>query len=283
MATLLPPPKRKKLYHGISEPQELPQQAPNIVVQFVSDDDGEVLAPAVTIPANLPRDALEVLVNKLRPSDDEPVPFSFHVALPEQIAAPGLPTRIVISSSIDADILSHPSDAFTPEDILIVRCTPQSVFRVRPATRCSSSLSGTRIDLSIFSYSPQARQDMLPRYFARLSRPREIYSLRAQATLQQDCGISIRRHLLIPFRAIMAGFCVSSGRRWSGNLRLVVTMGTYVFFAPSFLPPPLNNHAQVRIWDPKTGKPIGEALKGHSKWITSLAWEPTHLYILISF
>ena len=34
----------------------------------------------------------------------------------------------------------------------------------------------------------------------------------------------------------------------------------------------------MRLWDPKTGKPIGDALKGHSKWVTSLSWEPIHLY-----
>lgn len=34
---------------------------------------------------------------------------------------------------------------------------------------------------------------------------------------------------------------------------------------------------QVRLWDPKTGNALGEALKGHQKWITSLAWEPVHL------
>lgn len=37
---------------------------------------------------------------------------------------------------------------------------------------------------------------------------------------------------------------------------------------------------QVRLWDPKTGKAIGDALRGHSKWITSLAWEPVHLFVL---
>jgi hypothetical protein len=37
--------------------------------------------------------------------------------------------------------------------------------------------------------------------------------------------------------------------------------------------------AQVRLWDPKTGKPIGDALKGHAKWITSLAWEPCHMCV----
>ena len=40
---------------------------------------------------------------------------------------------------------------------------------------------------------------------------------------------------------------------------------------------------QLRLWDPKTGKPIGEPLKGHSKWVTSLAWEPIHLCVCISF
>ena len=39
---------------------------------------------------------------------------------------------------------------------------------------------------------------------------------------------------------------------------------------------------QVRLWVPKTGKPIGEPLKGHSKWVTSLAWEPIHLCVYIS-
>lgn len=34
---------------------------------------------------------------------------------------------------------------------------------------------------------------------------------------------------------------------------------------------------QVRLWDPKTGQPLGQPLLGHSKWITSMAFEPLHL------
>lgn len=37
--------------------------------------------------------------------------------------------------------------------------------------------------------------------------------------------------------------------------------------------------SQVRLWNPKTGKPIGDALRGHTKWITSLAWEPCHMCV----
>lgn len=70
------------------------------------------------------------------------MPFSFHVTLPTDTTTPGAPTRIVISKSIEADVLSHPTQAFTEEDVFVVYCSPQSVFKVRPATRCSSTLSG---------------------------------------------------------------------------------------------------------------------------------------------
>lgn len=34
--------------------------------------------------------------------------------------------------------------------------------------------------------------------------------------------------------------------------------------------------AQIRIWDPVTGKQLGKTLKGHLQWITWLCWEPLH-------
>ena len=33
----------------------------------------------------------------------------------------------------------------------------------------------------------------------------------------------------------------------------------------------------IRLWDPQTGQALGAPLKGHSKWVSSLAWEPYHL------
>jgi ribosome assembly protein 4 len=68
MATLLPPPKRQKVYHGVPEPAPVPSKpAPNVIVQFVSDEDGASLAPAISVPADVSRDALQALVNKLGP------------------------------------------------------------------------------------------------------------------------------------------------------------------------------------------------------------------------
>jgi ribosome assembly protein 4 len=70
MSVLFPPPKRQKVYHGVPEPegpQISDESVPNVVVQFINDQDGSPLAPAVNLPANVPKDALEALVNKLRP------------------------------------------------------------------------------------------------------------------------------------------------------------------------------------------------------------------------
>lgn len=169
MSVLLPPPKRQKVYHGVPNPEDhqtvSQDSVPNVVVQFVNDHDGSPLAPAVNLPANVTKDALESLVNKLKPQvrlsqyriifshsanpflllsqDDDPVPFLFHIDASAEAIASGSPSRIVISNSISQDILNHPSQAFSPEDIFVIHCSPQAVFKVRPATRCSSTLSGT--------------------------------------------------------------------------------------------------------------------------------------------
>ncbi|KAF8884058.1 WD40 repeat-like protein [Gymnopilus junonius] len=244
MATLLPPPKRQKVFHGIPGPEpEAPAQTPNIVVQFLSEEDGTSLAPPVNIPANVSREGLQALVNRLSKQDEDPVPFSFHVKLPEDKNAPaGAPTQVVISKSIEADILGHPTADFTPEDVIVVHCSPQSVFRVRPATRCSSTLSGHSSPILCASFSPTG--NLLA-----------TGSGDTNARLW-DLNTETPSHVLSGHKGWV--LCVE----WEAMERKLATGG---------------HDGHVRLWDPKTGKPIGEALKGHSKWITSLSWEPIHI------
>ncbi|KAJ7590513.1 WD-repeat protein [Mycena floridula] len=241
MATLLPPPKRQKVYHGIPEPAPEPQRArPNILVQFVSEENGEVLAPAVSLPADVSREGLEALVNKLTTQDEDPVPFAFHIVLPEDV--PGAPTRIVIAKSISQDVLDHPRNPYTEEDIFVVHCSPQSVFRVRPATRCSSTLSGHSSPILCASFSPTG--NLLA-----------TGSGDTNARLW-DLNTETPSHVLSGHKGWV--LCVE----WEAMERKLATGG---------------HDGHVRLWDPKTGKPIGDALKGHSKWVTSLSWEPIHL------
>ncbi|KAG6826650.1 hypothetical protein H0H92_014977 [Tricholoma furcatifolium] len=214
MATRLPPPKRIKTYHGVPEPEpEAPKPSSNIVVQFVSEEDGQPLAPAVNLPANTSREGLEVLLNKLSTQDEDPVPFQFHVALPEgPDVKPGAPTRIVIQKSLEADVLGHSSDSFSPEDTFVVYCSPQSNL------------------LATGSGDTAARL--------------------------WDLNTETPSHVLTGHVGWV--LCVE----WEAMERKLATGG---------------HDGHVRLWDPKTGKPIGDAMKGHSKWVTSLSWEPIHI------
>ncbi|CCA72208.1 related to RSA4-WD-repeat protein required for maturation and efficient intra-nuclear transport or pre-60S ribosomal subunits [Serendipita indica DSM 11827] len=247
MATLLPPPKRRKLYHGVPEPEVKPAPpVPNIVVQFVNEEDGKPLAPAVTLPADLKREQLETLVNKLSASDD-PVPFSFHVAVPgksegDDGSATAAPTRIVVANSLNEDILLNKKHQFTTEDVFIVHCSPQAVFRVRPATRCSSTLSGHSSPILCASFSPTGR----------------LLATGSGDTHARlwDLDTETPSHTLSGHRGWV--LCVE----WEARERKLASGG---------------HDGQVRIWDPKTGKGIGDAMKGHISWITSLAWEPIHI------
>ena len=132
MATLLPPPKRQRSAYAQSlkpDPVPEPVVVPSVVVQFKGTEDGSNLGPSINLPADTGRDALQMLVNKLK-GEDDPLPYSFHLRSA---------TRVDINQSIMADALSLD---FSPEDVFELWCEPQAVFRVRSVGRCSATLSG---------------------------------------------------------------------------------------------------------------------------------------------
>lgn len=142
-------------------------------------------------------DSLDVLqLNFKDTQDEDPVPFSFHVSLPDDETKPGAPTRLVVSKSLETDVLAHSSGAFSQEDILVVHCSPQSVFRVRPATRCSSTLSGMHHLLCFFAIAMVIYlfiQDTRLQYFVHRFPPLVIFLLQDQETPLHVYGISTPR------------------------------------------------------------------------------------------
>lgn len=268
MATLIPPPRRKKAKTSHEEESKRDNviEAPSVVVQFTSADDGSNLGPAVNLPADTPREALEVLVNQLKGSvgeiptgvyiltahqSDDPVPFSFHLDVehinqnvkPEEQALRA--SRLPISTNILTDALSQKSITtygLSTEDTFKIICEPQAVFRVRPATRCSSTLSGHSSPILCASFSPTG--NML-------------------ATGGGDCTARLwdlntetPKHTLVGHPSFV--LCVE----WEPRERMLASG---------------SKDGSLRLWDPKTGSALGGALKGHTKWVTSIAWEPAHL------
>ena len=197
--------------------------------------------------------------------DEDPVPFSFHISLPAEAQTPGAPTRIAIAKSIEEDVLSHPSHAFTPEDVFVIHCSPQAVFKVRPATRCSSTLSGTHPCLlcAVATYLLSGcTGHTSPILCASFSPTGNLL-----ATGSGDCNARLWDLFTETPSHVLSGhkgwvLCVE----WEAMERKLATGG---------------HDGHVRLWDPKTGKPIGDALKGHSKWVTSLSWEPIHMCVLL--
>jgi len=167
---------------------------------------------------------LHLLIPHHVPKADEPVPFQFHVALPAD-AVTKESSRIVISKSIEADVLAHSSHAFSPEDILVVYCSPQSVFRVRPATRCSSSLSGSghpffRLTHSSLTQGRVIHDQVIRRQYSAHRSPQRGTSLpRAQETPVHACGICLQKRLRTRCPGTKIGFYASSGRLLNENWR----------------------------------------------------------------
>lgn len=226
MATLLPPPKRQKTSHGAER-----VDGHNVLVQFVSDETGQPISAAVSVPADVNRAGLEMLINTLT---NDQVPFEFHVQLNG--------ATVVISDSIHKNLLEHPSNHYTEEDTILLRCIPQSVYRVRPATRCSATLSGHSSPILCANFSPTGS---------------------TLATGSGDTTVRLWNLSTETPAATLKGhkgwvLCVE----WEARERFIASGG---------------HDGHIRLWNPTTAQPLGDAMKGHTKWITSLAWEPIHL------
>jgi len=150
--------------------------------------------------------------------------------------------RIPIYESLSKDLLINHSSLISSEDILVIDCEPEAIFRVREVRRCSSSLAGHSAPILCASFSPTGT------YLATGSGDNtcRLWDL---STEMPKFSLSGHSGWLL---------CVE----WDGCERLLATGSM---------------DKTVRIWDPLTGKQMGTPLKGHSQWITCLAWEPIHL------
>ncbi|SCV71944.1 BQ2448_4638 [Microbotryum intermedium] len=240
MATQIPPsPKRVRL--NPTKEANLAAAAgpvPTIVCQFRNALDGSLLGPAVSLPADTSREGLELLANALRGSEQDPVPFAFHLNLPNTTTQEENveDSRIAITTSLHVDLLTKHATKVSTEDVFVIECEPEAVFRVREITRCSSSLDGHASPILCASFSPTGRI-LATGSGDNTCRLWNLDTETPQSTLKGHTGWLL---------------CVE----WDGLERTVATGS-------------MDN--SVRLWDPKTGLAIGDALRGHSKWITSLA------------
>ncbi|XP_035224028.1 notchless protein homolog 1-like isoform X2 [Stegodyphus dumicola] len=196
-----------------------------ISVQF-KNEAGEATGAPLDLPVNTDVGKLTMICNSLL-QKETPVPFLFFVN--------DIQIRDSLHTTVDKKTIEG-------ENILEIVYAEQSVFRVRPVTRCTSSLPGHAEAVISASFSPDGR------YLASGSGDTTVrlWDVNTE-TPQYTC--KGHRHWVL---------CIA----WSPN-GMKLASGC--------------KNCQIFIWDPVSGKQLGRTLTGHKGWITSICWEPLHL------
>lgn len=149
----------------------------------------------------------------------------------------------VISSLKDTlEQLKTDSGMVFGEETLTINYQPLSLFRVRPVTRCTETMPGHTDAVIHVSYSPDGKR------LASGGGDMTVRFWNVTTNLPQHTCPGHRHHVL----------CTA----WSPN---------GLFFVSA------DRSGEIRVWDPITGLQRGQPLRGHSKWVTSLAFEPLHM------
>ncbi|XP_055681627.1 protein Notchless [Lutzomyia longipalpis] len=201
--------------------EDLPQ---TLQVRLVSDT-GEEAGPPLDLPTGTTVSQLGLICNALLKNDD-PTPFLFFVNEEE------------IKESLEKTLNLKKTDT---ENVVDIVYQPQAVFRVRPVTRCTSSMPGHAEAVVSLSFSPDGQ------HLASGSGDKtlRLWDLNTE-TPHYTCSGHMQPVLCIawaPDSSKIASSCQAG---------------------------------QIRVWCPETGKQLGKPLVGHRKFIKCLSWEPYH-------
>jgi ribosome assembly protein 4 len=252
-----------------------PEFPSNVVVQF-ANRQGEELASSLDVPTESSVDDLQALVHSLLEGSDDSdaskrIPYSFYAQLKR---ANGVLDEVEITSSI-LDFLKEHRDVVSTELTLQLTYQPLAVFKVRPITRCTSTMPGHTEAILHVSYSPDGQQlasgggDTTVRFW-------DLNTSLPKATCKQHTD-----HVLCTAWSPDGRYFASADKR-----------GTLILWNPS-QKGRSNQQAAVAEMDndreasstnatkakktPNASEPVWVKPKAHNQYISSLAWEPLHL------
>ncbi|VDN04808.1 unnamed protein product [Thelazia callipaeda] len=198
-----------------------------IAVRFFSENGDGLGGSAILLPLCATTSQLETLCNELLDSSSDPIPITFRTK-----------SGILIEDSLSNSI---PEEEIEVEKSIEIVYYPEAVFRVRPVTRCTSSIPGHGEPVLCLQFSPNGRglasgsSDTTIRF----------WDLSTETPLHTGKGHT---------KSVL---CIA----WSPNGQTVASAC---------------KNGEICLWDPKKGNQIGRKLIGHKKWINQLSWEPYH-------
>lgn len=216
--------KRVKLADEESHDAEVDNVTQTVQARFVSDS-GEEAGPPIDLPAGVTVEQLGLICNALL-KNEEQTPYIFFVGDDE------------IKKTLDTTLDLSKVDT---ENVISIVYQPQSVFKVRPVTRCTSSMPGHAEAVISISFSPDGTH------------------------LASGSGDTTVR--LWDLNTETPHFTCTGHKQWV----------MYLAWSPDGkkLASACKN-GNIILWDPETGKQVGRTLLGHKKWVNCLSWEPYH-------
>ncbi|GLV34727.1 Notchless [Carabus blaptoides fortunei] len=195
-----------------------------LLCRFKSET-GDIVGDLMDLPLQCTTEQLTLICNALL-QQDERTPYLFFVNENE--------ITNTLDSSLDSKLLNT-------EEVLDIIYQQQAVFRVRPVSRCTSSLPGHAEAVISVSFSPDGNH---------LASGSGDTTVRFWDVLTQTPDYTCKGHKNWVL-------CIA----WAPDSSKLASAC---------------KDGRLILWDPKTGQQIGKTMTGHRQWITSLSWEPYH-------
>uniref|UniRef100_A0A7S1F3U1 NLE domain-containing protein n=1 Tax=Noctiluca scintillans TaxID=2966 RepID=A0A7S1F3U1_NOCSC len=198
-----------------------------VIIQFV-DPDGNRAGPELDTPLGTSKEQLGTLLNKLL-ENEEALPYSFHLEDNE------------IATNLASTFAKLEAGKQSTERVLSVVYYPLAVFKVRPVTRCTSSLTGHSEAILCCAFSPDSMQ---------------LASGSGDTTVRLwDLNTELPDHTCQGHKNWVLSVA------WSPDGSRLASAGMDKI---------------IMVWDSSNGKAVG-ALRGHSQAVTCLWWQPLHV------
>ncbi|KAL0271924.1 UNVERIFIED_CONTAM: hypothetical protein PYX00_005072 [Menopon gallinae] len=195
------------------------------VLSRLKSESGEVLKELLDLPLDVNVSQLQRMCNALL-NQDEGIPYLFFVNDRE------------ISDTLEKTLATGD---YSSEQVLEIVYQQQAVFKVRPVTRCTSSLPGHAESVLTVRFSPDSK------HLASGSGDTTVrlWDLDTQTPLLSLTG---HKNWVL---------CLE----WSPDSSKIASG---------------DKNGHIIVWTPE-GRQLGKTLISHKQWITSLCWEPYHM------